>query len=243
MSCFVRILLLCAFLCDVALSAESPLALTGLPCYESSPARKSAPGIGLSFTSFINTEEYDFESSGELEFKNHRGAFLVDFHRLDSVYQRIYSELEWGYPFSRVIAGFGYGVSLEWIPGQTLWTRHRYKVGLSFEWNRMYIGGMASGWFDDMKRIDFLVGGGFSASGSFSMFYSWDGKNINVGTTVDVHGVSLASGFRFPGFGVALALDFSLSQWKFGCDYVFANERRDLFGVGLSKSLKKKTIL
>lgn len=242
--CFIkRIITLCVFLCSLGFPLENSLALSGLPQYGSSPARSLQPAFGLRFESLGNLSQQRYEAAGELGKGLFRAGFVFDHVVMDSLYRNSYSELDLGYSFAWFRAGAGYGASMEWIPGGDLWVRHRFKIGTAFEWRQMYIGGLLDGWFDDIKEIGFLVGGGAKVGDSFDLFLQWNGSLLDVGLNVMIGTVRVSSIYQFPGFGAEFSIGFSWNKWGLEVFYGFTNESFHGFGVKLSKRFGKKTIL
>lgn len=231
------------FLWVLAFSAENSLALTGVPRYESSPARASSPAFGFWYGNLFGVEDGRVGAGGELGGKNIRVGFLSEYNYLDSIYSQSYSEMDLGYSLWLFNLGLAYGFSMEWIPAENMLIRHRYKLGVSFAWKEFYLGGMLFGWFDDVKNSGFLVGGGLNVGGAVDFFFEWNGNFLDIGANVMVKNVRLSSAYRFPGFGATFSLSIFIDQWLLEGAYGFTNESFDRIEMGASKKLKKKTIL
>lgn len=229
--------------CCASMAADESFSLNGIPRYGSSPARNLSPALGFWAESFDFVDEMTLGAGGELGRGRLRIGFLEEYTWLDSIYRRSYSEVDAGYTFSCFVIGAGYGFSMEWIPAGTLWVRHRYKLGASLEWKKMYFGGMLVGWTDDVLRLEFLLGGGLNAGDQVNFHWEWDGGFLTVGSNVKIRKVDISFAYRFPGFGASFSISFLLDSWLFDGTYSFSNESFDRFEMGISKKLEKKTIL
>lgn len=227
----------------VAMSFENNLAEEGLPDYSSTPVRKSRPAIGLGFGKLLDEGPVWFEAAGELNIQKFRLAFVEELLALDSIYRRSYSEMNLSRDFGSVALGGGYGCSMEWVPGENLWIRHRYKLGTSFSWKRVHLGGVLSGWFDDFTSIEFLVGGSVKTGDNFDFFCQWDGRVVDLGVGIFLGRVSLSSSYRFPGFGTSFLVSIYWDGGKVNGFYDFNNESFDRFGFKFSKFVEKKDYL
>ncbi len=243
MSFFKKIVTLSLLCCAYGFSLENSLGLKGLPQYGSSPARSLQPAFGLLFESVGNENQQRYEAAGEFGKGPFRAGFVYDHFVLDSIYRKSYSELDLGYSYWLLLVGVGYGASMEWIPGGDLWVRHRFKVGLAFEWRQLYVGGLLDGWFDELTEIDFLVGGGAKVGDSFDLFFQWNGCLFDLGVGVQINQFRISSVYQFPGFGAEFSLGFLWEGWGLDIFYGFTNESFRRFGVKVSKRFGKKTIL
>lgn len=235
--------LLVLFSCGFSLAVENTLFLTGVPRYDITPTQELIPSFGFWFESMGDVPKMDFGAGGEFGREKLRVGFLEEYRLLDSIYRQSYSEVNLGYSFPQFSLGAGYGFSMEWIPAGELWIRHRYKLGVSLTWRQLYLGGMLSGWFDDVRNSEFLLGGALNVGEQFKFYGEWDGSFFAVGANVIIKSVELTSAYRFPGFGAAFSISFSVDSWLFGGSYGFSNESFDRFKIGVFKKLKKKTIL
>ena len=221
------------------------LAADELPGFASTPARTGASGFGMAFACVHEADicvaglsgEFGFESPLNLE---SRIAFLSSYMEMDSVYRRVYSELDFSLYRSWFILGVGYGNSVEWIPDEQDWMRHRYKVGATLVWRGVSFSVAASRWGDNWNEswidaFDYSLGAHVSALDRFGAFVEWDGKSLDVGNSVRFKYVQVRSVYRFPSFGVALSLDFLFGGWSVGVVYGFTESIWDWFGFSVSK--------
>ena len=219
------------------------LALRGLPGFASSPARIAEPGFGAAFAYVPDADIAVAGMAGEF-CVGPRVAFSSSYLELDSIYRRVYSEIDLSLARTWFILGAGYGYSVEWIPGEQNWNRHRYKAGSALLWRGISFAGIVSGWTDLLPEYpDYALGVHVSVAERFSVFGEWDGYSLDIGNTIRFKYVQVQSAYRFPGFGVSLSISFILDGWSIGGAYGFAGSNWNWIGGGVSKFLRKKTIL
>lgn len=224
---------------STAVASENSLSLEGLPRFENSPARLPATGFGFRFETIPAVGQRQYEIAGELG-SGYRLGFITAYTALDSIYARSYTEVDYGQPIRDFVLGGAYGISMEWIPGGDLWTRHRYKVGVSYGMAAWHVGGMISGYFDDFSTPEFAVGGGVLAADVLDFFMEWDGSFFNLGTLVRLEHAQVDLAYRFPGFGISFSIVFLWESWSAFGTCRFSNESLNSFGGGLSKKKKKR---
>ena len=119
-------------------NSSGNLALSGLPGFYSTPAREAIPGYGLVFARELSTGLFVAGGAGEIALGSSaypfRLAFMESYSEMDSVYRQVYSQVETSVALSWLVMGLGYGASVEWIPAEQHWTRHRYKAGACLVW-------------------------------------------------------------------------------------------------------------
>ncbi len=224
---------------NIAIASESTLSLDGLPRFNDSPARLPVTGFGFHFEAIPAVGQWQYEIAGELGM-GYRLGFFTAYTALDSVYVRSYTEVDYSRNIRNFVLGGAYGFSMEWIPGGDLWTRHRYKLGLSYGLASWHAGGMISCYFDNLGSPDFVVGGGVVAADILDFFMEWDGAFLNLGTAVEFEHVQVEVSYRFPGFGISFSIYLLWDSWEAMGTYKITNESLDSFGGGLSKKREKR---
>ena len=226
------------------------LAMEGLQGFNSTPARVASPAFGISYTRNNETLTQVAGASGELGLSSfglsqrYRMAFFSSYLQMDSLYRRVYSELDFSVNASWLVAGAGYGFSAEWAYDRSQWDRHRYKAGLAFVWSGLSVSALGMGWCDmPLEYPDYIVGLHLSVAERFSVFGEWDGVSFDIGNAVHFSHFSVRSAYRFPGFGVSLLLEFCFSGWSLDGIYGFTGAVWDWFGVSFSRKVTKKSIL
>lgn len=220
------------------------LSTSGLSWESASPARFAEPGFGIAYARMVSADVWNGGVSGEFGLGNSRIAFSSSYLEMDSLYRRVYSELDFSFCRSWFILGAGYGFSVEWIPRDEKWNRHRYKTAATFIWKGLSVGGVVLGFSDvPLKEADYVLGFRYEVSQRFGMFAEWDGAFFDVGNEVCFSFVRVRSAYRFPDFGVAVSLDFLLGDWSVDGTYGFVGRIWDWFGFSVSKKQGKKTIL
>ena len=232
------------------------LALSGLPGYSSTPARRGMPGFGLSYARLGNVGIQAAGVAGEICLgcnvtkgdvpgrMSERVAFSSSYLEMDSLYRRVYTEMDVSVSGTWFVAGAGYGFSAEWVPGREHWGRHRYKSGVALFWNVLSFSAMLSGWTDDpWRELDYSLGTGIDVNGRFAGFVEWDGRSFDVGSSLRFGFLEIRSSYRFPDFGMALSLSFGLGGVFAEGTYGVKSSNWDWFGFSISKQIRKKTIL
>ena len=228
------------------------LALAGLPGFFSSPARTAQPGFGFSYAQNLGVDMQVAGASGEMGFGldsnvyRYRLAFMESYTELDSIYRQLYSEVDLSVTFSWIVLGAGYGASLEWIPREQEWFRHRYKVASSLVFKELSASLMVHGWLDDLSDFSYLVGAGWGcglvARRRISVFVEYDGTSFDVGSAVRFRYCNVFSAYRFPGFGISVRVEFSLGRWSVDGLYDSAGSFWRWLGGGVSHYLHELTI-
>ena len=227
-----------------ALSHGGDLAPVGLPGVRSSPARLSDPGFGFCMFRLPKTDQLSVGLSGEWGSSWFRNAFVGSYESMDSIYRQVYTEWDFSVNRDWFILGAGYGLAMEWVPGEEWWNRHRYKIGTSWIFRKMYLSGLI--WNDmneSFRNMHFLLGIYIKPGNSFDAFAQWDGYSGFMGSSLNFKYVSLSTFYRFPGFLMGANVSFSLSTWNILGSYAKSAHSLDWFGVGLEKKKQKKTIL
>lgn len=228
------------------------LALSGLPGFRSTPARLLEPGFGISYARVLEAEEQIVAAAGEFGWDalcggvcpGLRMAFFSSYAELDSIYRQVYSEWDASAFGSWYVVGVGYGLSVEWVPGDNQWTGNRYKFGSALLWSPFALSGMLV-WTDYAHNLtmDYAVSVSLNLAGRIYSFVEYDGMSLDIGSAFHFKYMTIRSSYRFPEFGVACSVDFVLGGVSVSGMYGFAGQIWDWFGISASKSVRKKTIL
>lgn len=237
---------------EFARNLGGSLALSGLPGYRSTPARFAEPGFGVSYARVLGVEEQIAAAAGEFGWDalcgancpGLRMAFFSSYMELDSVYRQVYSEWDASVFDSWYIVGVGYGLSVEWIPGESQWTGNRYKLGTALLWNPVAVSGMLS-WmeYSGDLTMDYAVSVRLDLGMRFCSFVEYDGDSFDIGSAFRFKYMTVRSSYRFPEFGVACSMEFVLGGVAAAATYGFVGQIWDWFGASFSKIIRKKTIL
>ena len=223
-------------------NSSGNLALSGLPGFYSTPARVVFPGYGLVYARELSTGLLVAGGAGEIALGPSaypfRLSFMESYSEMDSVYRQVYSQVETSVAFSWLVMGLGYGASVEWIPAEQHWTRHRYKAGSSLVWKDVSLSAMVAGWIGDISSVSYWVGGQFWAKKRISAFVEYDGTSFDVGNAVRFKYCDLFAAYRFPGFAMSLKVEFHVMQWNIHGMYGFAGAFWRWLGAGISHDLR-----
>ena len=237
---------------EFAQNPSGSLALSGLPGFRSTPARLSEPGFGISYARVLGAKEHVAAAAGAFGWENLcdgecpglRMAFFSSYTELDSVYRQVYSEEDASAFGSWYVVGLGYGLSVEWVPGENQWTGNRYKLGGALLWSPFAVSGMFV-WTDYAHKLtmDYAASVSLNLAGRLYSFVEYDGTSLDIGSAFRFKYMTIRSSYRFPEFGVACSVDFFFFFVFVSGMYGFVGQIWDWFGISASKSVKKKTIL
>jgi len=216
----------------------------GLLTFNSTPARLAEPAFGVSYYGLPETSQWGASVAGEFGNSRYRVATMGAYCLMDSIYRMVYGE--WDFSLNREfwVVGAGYGLPIEWVPGDGAWTRHRYKVGTTLLYRRMSFSAMGWNYFSDpVQSLRYLVGFYIKSENGFDAFVQWDGRLAAIGTTLFFKHLSLSSTYRFPGFALAMSLDFYWNSWSLEGSVGKLNHSLGWFGFVLENKIQKKTIL
>lgn len=238
---------------EFAQDVEGRLHLYGLSGYCSTPSRVPQSAFGVNYFSLGPLDVQSVGASAEIPLgpspfpEISEGRFRLGIHSsllwMDSLYRRVYSQVDFSAMLWHFVLGTGHGFSAEWIPGDNSWGRHRYKAGTSFFWKGVSLGIMGSGWYDDLSHSRFVYGLQVQGGQSFKAFGEWDGSYFDVGSSVQIKNLSVKTSYRFPGFGVSASVELQWSRWFAEGLYGFFNDSWEWFGLSVVKRVSKKTIL
>lgn len=182
------------------------LSPVGLGGYNSTPARYAIPSYGVSYYWLDDVVESSWNLSLEFGSDAYRVSAFVDYETMDSLYRNLYSEISYAKTWPHFALGMSYGLGLEWIPGDALWARHRFKWAGTFNWRQVYLAGMLGGFTDE--GILPAVGVHWISDEAVSAFAEYDFDYLYAGASFRWKFVELSSSYRFPDFAVALQISF-----------------------------------
>ena len=224
-------------LCAVALVASAYAA--DVPFFFSpSTVIYADPGFGVAFrTAGEGVDEAHYHAYGKWEYARYHGAFAYEYAELDSVYRLS----RWSLPAALLWTYFGvrggYGVSVEWIPSDAFWTRHRYEAGLLARYGSIALDLGVDGFTDSSPR--FLGSLFWSPSGGFRIYGSVEPHYATVGYSLAFSHLRVDFAGRFPGFAVSLGVNFGWRGWNVGGNRQFGGDDLDWSTFWINKSLKK----
>lgn len=224
-------------------SVEGSFAAEGFAGFYASPARIASPGFGLGFFRVLDkvtdVDEFSAAAYGEMGSERWRLSFFEALHGLDSLYRQSYSELDIALVFGWLAFGGAYGLSMEWIPGDCKWARHRYKAGALALWRDFSFGVAVYGFTDEFVEL----GGGvhWKPDGHFSVFVEGDVNGFRVGNAVRFEHGEIAVLYGFPSFSVSVAVNFYWRGWFAGAS--IGSGDLPVWGVFSGKRLKKKKLV
>lgn len=209
------------------------LSPVGLGGYHSTPARYAVPSYGVSYYWMDDVEVSSWNLS--LEFGNgaYRVGAFIAYESMDSLYRNLYSETSFAKTWPHFALGMSYGLNMEWIPGDALWTRHRFKWAGVFKWHEVHFAGMLSGFMDE--GVSPAVGVHWLSDEAVSAFAESDFDYLYVGASFRWKMVELCSSYRFPDFAVALQISFSGAHYGVSYARGFKHNSIGWNGVHLRK--------
>ena len=213
------------------------LSPVGLGGFHSTPARYAEPAYGVSYYWLDDVAESSWNFSLEFGTDAYRVGAFVAYESMDSLYRNLYSEASYAKTWAHFALGMSYGLGMEWIPGDALWTRHRFKWAYVIKWGNVHLAGMMSGFVND--GVAPVVGVHWISDESVSAFAECDFDYLYVGASFRLKFVELYSSYRFPDF--AVALQFSFNGNLFGGSYArgFKHNSISWNSVQVSRWLKK----
>ena len=173
------------------------LSPVGLGGFHSSPARFAEPSYGVSFYWLDDVDESSWNLSLEFGSDAYRVSAFVDYETMDSLYRNLYSEASYAKTWPHFAFGMGYGIDMEWVPGDVFWTRHRFKWGANYLWRQVSVSGMLSGFLDE--GVSPVVGIHWISDESISAFVESDFDYLHVGANFRWKYFEIGT-LSFPGF-------------------------------------------
>ena len=187
----------------------------GLGGFHSSPARFAEGAYGISFYWMDDVDEISWNLSFDFGSDAYRVGVFVSYQSMDSLYRNLYSEASFAKTWARFAVGMGYGIDMEWVPGDVFWTRHRFKWGANYLWRQVSVSGMLSGFLDE--GVSPVVGIHWISDESISAFVESDFDYLHVGAVFRWKYFDMTTCYRFPDFAVAVQL--SVRWGRFGASY------------------------
>lgn len=214
------------------------LSPVGLGGFNSSPARYVDPSYGVSYYWLDGVDESSWNLS--LEFGNdaYRMGAFVAYESMDSLYRKLYSEAAYARTWPHLALGMGYGLDMEWIPGGDFWTRHRFKWAALFNWRKIYVAGMVSGFMDE--GVTSILGVHWISDEAIVAFAEYDFRYLYVGANFRWKFVEIGTSYRFPNFAVAVQLSFSGSHYGVSYARGFKHNSIGWNGVHVSRWLNNE---
>ena len=216
------------------------LSSKGLGGFYSTPARYAEPAYGLAYYWMDEVDVYSWNLSLEFGNEAYRVGAFVAYESMDSLYRNSYSEISFAETWARFAVGMGYGLNMEWIPGDALWTRHRLKIGADYLWRQVAVSGMLSGFVDeDVSHVSPVIGVHWNSDESVTAFVECDFDYLYVGASFRWKFLEVGTSYRFPDFAVAMQL--SLRWSRYGVSYArgFKHNSLGWNGVHVSRWMKK----
>ncbi len=210
---------------------------TGLPGYRSTPARTSEPAFGIEGYWLSDVDEWALLAAGEMQLYSSRLSFFYMFHALDSIYRDSYSELQFSWHRNWLVLGGAYGVEIDWMPGKSVWARHRYKFAVDLCWRSFHFEGMLDGFTD--SRLDGNVGIFWEGGENARLFAESGFEKLALGFDFLWKNFSLKTSYRFPDFAVAVSVNVALGAYGIFYAHGFAANSLGWNGLGVCRRVKK----
>lgn len=202
-----------------------------------SPARLAEPAFGFSFENRPGMEERMYGAFGEWGGEKFRIDFFSNYSTMDSLYNKVYSEINGGANGKYVAVGAGYGNSVEWLQDGSLWDRHQLRAGAAVQLKNVSLRSWTL-WFTDDKP-EFWGGAYWDASESFKLYARTDGSFFSVGTGLCFSLGCLESTYEFPGFAFSIGLKISLGSWNIRGNHGFEGDFLDWNSIAVFRKMKK----
>lgn len=223
---------------------DDNLSVSGMGGFYSTPARKAEPAMGVQFSRVNSLDQTSIGIAGNFGGDEYGCGFYGAYDFMDSIYRRVYSEWNLSFFEEWFVVGAGYGVSMEWVPADAWWNRHRYKAGTSLVGRWWSISAMGWNYFSEgLQRTRYLFGFQVNPENSFDCFFQWDGISLFTGYSLNLKYLSLSTVYRFPNFAAAMTLNFHFDLWSIGGSMGKSDESLEWFKLDLKKKVSKKTIL
>ena len=214
------------------------LSPVGLGGFHSTPARFAETMYGVSFYWMDEVDEISWNLSLDFGNEDYRVGAFVSYASMDSLYRSSYWECSFAKTWIHLAVGLGSALDIQWMPGEALWTRYRFKLGIDYAFRQVYFAGMLSGWADEGPKP--IVGIHWFSDESVSAFAEFDFDNLYVGTGFRWQFIDISTSYRFPDFAVALAFSFRWSSYGVSYARGFLHNSLGWNGVHVSRLLKVK---
>ena len=223
-----------AFLC------MNSLALAQVPSLLFSPAVAAYEDAGFGAAYWVSgngVDESHYAAFANWEYRAYRGAFYYSYGELDSIYRESFGTLEAGLVWKHFGVGGGYGLAMEWIPGDAFWARHRYDVGALGHFRSLTLGISLSGFSEEPPRA--VAAFYWHPSPGLRFFVQGFRHEAVTGYELCFAHLCVESAFRAPGFAFALGASVVLGEWNMGGNHWFGGEDLDWNAFWVRRRLKK----
>ena len=214
------------------------LSPVGLGGYNSTPARFADPAYGTAFYWMDEVDAFSWSLSLDFGNESYRVGAFASYASMDSLYRSTYWEFAFAKTWAHFAVGAGYGLDVEWIPGESLWARHRLKVGADYGWRQVHLAGMLSGFTDE--GVSPMVGVHWISEEALRAFAESDLDYLYVGAEFRWKFMDICTSYRFPDF--AVAVEFSVRWGRVGASYArgFRHNSLGWNGVHVSRWMKSE---
>ncbi len=197
---------------------------------------KEPSHIFASCFTWKHVDEFICGAGGKIDRPSLSFSFSSSYHQMDSLYVQSYSEMNFVYKRNYLLWNVGYGLSMEWIPGESLWNRHRYKLGGMWLAESFYLSALTEGWLSaSEKTFQWELMGGLRSNRFGEVFALWNGQSIKVGNEVFWKYFSIGTSYIFPDFEISVQVSIYLGRWVSRSRYGFLSDKREWFGQVFEK--------
>lgn len=204
--------------------------------WNKSPARISAPAVGLVFENRYKVDERKYAAFGEWGSDSYRVDFFSSFTLFDSLYRNVFSEINGGLNYKIFSFGVGYGNSVEWLNDGSFWDRHLLRGGAALQVDKISFRSWIQSFCDESPEI--WGGAYWLASSAFRFYGKTNGKFFEVGSNLCFSFGCIETTYEFPGFAFAVGIEFSLWNWQIKGNHGFEGGFLDRNVAQISKKLK-----
>ncbi|WP_407443372.1 hypothetical protein [Fibrobacter sp.] len=202
-----------------------------------SPARLAETSFGIAFENRPRMDECLYGAFGEWGTPHFRIDFLSNYSIVDSLYRKVYSEINGGVNGDIFAVGAGYGNSVEWLQDGSFWDRHQLRFGAAAQMKSLSLRSWVR-WFTD-DEPEFWGGAYWDASDSFRLYARTDGSFLGVGTGLCFSLGCLESSYEFPGFSFSVGIRVALGNWNLSGNHGFEGEFLDWNAFSVVRKNKK----
>ena len=213
----------------------SPMGLGG---YHSTPARFADPSYGTSFYWMEDVDEFSWILSLDFGNESYRVGAFASYASMDSLYRNTYWEFAFAKTWTQLAVGVGYGLDMEWIPGESLWARHRLKAGVDYGWRQVHFAAMLSGFTDE--GVSPMVGVHWISDESVRAFAECDFDYLYVGASFRWKYFDVSTSYRFPDFAVAVEFSYRWEHYGGSFAHGFQHNSLGWNGVQVSRWIKNE---
>ncbi len=234
---FVRNLFACILL--AMLAAPMSYALELFPYaldYGTNPAKSIEPSFGGVFwMSAGGPDLWWAETHGEWKIKKVGVHFAEKYLSMDTLYRENFSNVDASLQTKYFAVGVGYGLSVDWIPGEESWLRHKISSGASIFWNTFQLGIWGCGYTDEFWTL--LNSLEWRPSSHFVAIFITDYTSFDLGSSLCFEYGCLSSIYRFPSFSFSVVLTLLPGKWELGGAHGFGGENQSWHSFSVEKKL------